>query len=478
MTKGSTLRQLEKRRNASNTSRYQNNKEVTPSSAKATKEENLRTHHLLKYTACSILLVLSGGLVFSLKQNLSSFLRVLKFDGYFSLQHPDILENVSFPCSFGDEFSIDRRSNLSLEEFIHCFDAKSIDQCTGKKSSEVFATSLEVFRHLRIIIIGAPRKILALLGKKCHAYKLKKFGRPVLITDEVIKWKAMKWTKSFLVKNYGDKRVSMKATEGLLQEAKGFAVPLKMFAQHVHEGQPQLWSYLEDELFIETNPELRQHLGQPVHLKEDFFQLLPKEIRPWNAMLLWGTAHSRSTLHIDPYNWTGTNAVLSGKKMWKLYPPGQDHLLYVKSTQRCGFPLDCLKYNSPMDAFNPDYKRFPEFRKARAISFTQEAGEILIIPTGWFHQAYNAEETMAISSQIMNSQNYKMVLEEIYKAGEVHPENLPRNFQSLSARQQVEAVVKIIPKSVILKGKKVTEDMLNQLKWTGKSAFSGNSGLK
>jgi len=35
-------------------------------------------------------------------------------------------------------------------------------------------------------------------------------------------------------------------------------------------------------------------------------------------MLLWGTAHSRSSLHIDPYNWTGTNAVLSGKKMWKV----------------------------------------------------------------------------------------------------------------------------------------------------------------
>ena len=22
---------------------------------------------------------------------------------------------------------------------------------------------------------------------------------------------------------------------------------------------------------------------------------------------------------IDPYNWTGTNAVLSGKKMWKVF---------------------------------------------------------------------------------------------------------------------------------------------------------------
>lgn len=24
-------------------------------------------------------------------------------------------------------------------------------------------------------------------------------------------------------------------------------------------------------------------------------------------------------LVIDPYNWTGTNAVLSGKKMWKVF---------------------------------------------------------------------------------------------------------------------------------------------------------------
>ena len=37
--------------------------------------------------------------------------------------------------------------------------------------------------------------------------------RPVVITDVVRNWKAMNWTKSFLVSNYGDKRVSMKATE-------------------------------------------------------------------------------------------------------------------------------------------------------------------------------------------------------------------------------------------------------------------------
>lgn len=52
--------------------------------------------------------------------------------------------------------------------------------------------------------------------------------------------------------------------QGPLNKAQGFALPLKIFAAHVHEGQPEIWTYLEDELFIEMNPELRDYLGQPV----------------------------------------------------------------------------------------------------------------------------------------------------------------------------------------------------------------------
>ena len=58
--------------------------------------------------------------------------------------------------------------------------------------------------------------------------------------------------------------------QGPLNKAQGFAVPLKMFAKHVHEGQPKLWTYLEDELFIEMNPELREDLRQPVSMYVNF----------------------------------------------------------------------------------------------------------------------------------------------------------------------------------------------------------------
>ena len=60
-----------------------------------------------------------------------------------------------------------------------------------------------------------------------------------------------------------------------------------------------------------------------------------------------------------------------------------------------------------MDAFDPDFEKYPKFAKARAIEFSQHPGELLIIPTGWFHQAYNAMETMAVSSQVMNTANYR-----------------------------------------------------------------------
>ena len=41
---------------------------------------------------------------------------------------------------------------------------------------------------------------------------------------------------------------------------------------------------------------------------------------------------------------------------------------------------------SPIDAMAPDFVHFPLFRDAIAMEFDQQAGEMLFIPPGWFHQ--------------------------------------------------------------------------------------------
>lgn len=52
-------------------------------------------------------------------------------------------------------------------------------------------------------------------------------------------------------------------------------------------------------------------------------------------------------------------------------------------------------------------------------------------------QAYNMEETLAVSGQVMNLHNYLAVLEEIIKVGNLERNIIPKEFEKLSARFQV-----------------------------------------
>ncbi|CAD5115457.1 DgyrCDS4429 [Dimorphilus gyrociliatus] len=289
---------------------------------------------------------------------------------------------------------------------------------------------------------------------------------PVLITDVVPNWKAFNWTADFFMNHYGKERVAMKAVDGTLEKAISLALPFELFIQHTKHGFANSWTYLEDELFIPMRPNLKRDIGSCPYMDEDFFQIFPEDVRPWNAMLLWGTAFSRSSLHIDPYNWTGTNAVIFGRKRWRLYPPGQDHLLNVIPEKFSNFPLDCRKYNSPIDTHDKTDKGNLKASKADVIEFDQLPGEILFIPTGWFHQAFNVEETLAISSQVMNRNNYRVVLEEILKVDTIDRKSLPPEIDSLQPEEQVKLIMDNLPQKVLERGRQVTEDVVKQIKQT------------
>ncbi|KAK3096581.1 hypothetical protein FSP39_001479 [Pinctada imbricata] len=261
---------------------------------------------------------------------------------------------------------------------------------------------------------------------------------PVIVTDIVKDWAAINWTKNYLLRKYGKQKVMYRSIQDAKQEiVSGHFSQLDKFVDTLSLSSPKQWNYMEDELFLLFNPSLKAQIGFNRFAEENFFDLFPYEIRPWEACFFWGAQHSRSLLHIDPYNWTGTSAVISGKKLWKLYPPGQDKYLHVVNNVNCGFPLECIKYNSPVDTFDFDSRTYPGFTRAQYIQTELLPGEMLIIPTGWFHQAYNEEETISISGQIMNRNNYLVILEEIIKAKNVKRRKLPQQFDTLLPPEQV-----------------------------------------
>lgn len=83
-------------------------------------------------------------------------------------------------------------------------------------------------------------------------------------------------------------------------------------------------------------------------------------------------------------------AQVHGRKRLWLYAPSQRDLLY---------PIDGFNTYQPccVDAAQPDLERFPRFAQARPIEVTLEPGDLLVIPTGWYHCVWALDDVISVS---------------------------------------------------------------------------------
>lgn len=77
-------------------------------------------------------------------------------------------------------------------------------------------------------------------------------------------------------------------------------------------------------------------------------------------------------------------------------------------------------------------------------------------------QAYNLEETIAISSQYMNRNNYRSVLEEIIQCTDTD-DRLPITFSSMTAEEQITYVMSLIPDKVKVNARQMSADLRKTL---------------
>ncbi|KAJ1723527.1 JmjC domain-containing protein 4 [Coemansia erecta] len=90
------------------------------------------------------------------------------------------------------------------------------------------------------------------------------------------------------------------------------------------------------------------------------------------------------------YSWS---ANVCGRKQWTLVPPGQNALF----TDGLG--------NWVHDLRAYDATKFPRLNELRTIEIVQEAGETIFVPSGWWHQVVNLEDTISINHNWGNEFN-------------------------------------------------------------------------
>lgn len=152
----------------------------------------------------------------------------------------------------------------------------------------------------------------------------------------------------------------------------------------------------------------------PSYFREDLFGLVSESRRPPYRWFLIGPERSGTCVHIDPLGTSAWNTLIEGQKRWVLFPPHVPKSV-VKGKGLIRDDEDDEAVHYFMNIL-PRIKR--EARSLRSSSkyenfccyeFTQNAGETIFVPNGWWHAVLNLSHTVAVTQNFCSPRNFDKV---------------------------------------------------------------------
>ncbi|KAI6687816.1 hypothetical protein NL676_024644 [Syzygium grande] len=232
-----------------------------------------------------------------------------------------------------------------------------------------------------------------------HEYDGKK---PVLLTGLADTWPAKTaWTIDQLLCKYGDTpfRISQRSSRKILMQLKDYVSYTKV----QHDEDPL---YIFDDNFGEAAPGLLKDYCVPHLFQEDFFDVLDFEQRPPYRWLIIGPERSGASWHVDPALTSAWNTLLCGRKRWALYPPGKVPLGVTVHVNEDDGDVN-VQGPSSLQWWLDFYPLLAD--EDKPIECTQLPGETIFVPSGWWHCVLNLETTVAVTQNFVNSKNFEFV---------------------------------------------------------------------
>lgn len=289
--------------------------------------------------------------------------------------------------------------------------------------------------------------------------------RPVIVENVASNWSATKdWSRKRFANAYRNEMLVLTVTQSGLNKREVMVAPVKELNYYAQNASVESWAMVEDDYFIVLRPKLLKGLGSIKFAHNNLFKHFPENCRPASHTLIWGSVFSRSVLRVAAFNSTSVHVLLRGRRTWKLFPPSQSKYLHLEPDGvLSGLTLQFHAYASPVDAFMPDSERHPQFHLATPMVFEQRAGEMLVVPHGWFAQWFSTTETLGTVTQLLNEKNFDVVLSEIMKVqDQVNWSDLPLELESLAPERQIQAVMDNLVDSVHWRANLTRSAMLMQ----------------
>eukprot|EP00127_Corallochytrium_limacisporum_P007299 Clim_evm40s246 gene=Clim_evmTU40s246 len=233
-------------------------------------------------------------------------------------------------------------------------------------------------------------------------------NQPCIVVGGFDHWPACngKWNPEQLMGTYSESRVKIG------EDDEGYPVRLKLkyYFHYIHNQQDDSPLYVFEGNVGEDDAPLAQMRGdyKPLsYFTEDLFKYVGEERRPPYKWFVMGPARSGSNIHIDPLGTSAWNSLLSGHKLWALFPPNSKRE-HVKPRS--------MKEKEAITWFMTVYPAIMADPKApKPIIALQKPGETMFVPGGWWHVVINLDHSTAVTQNFVSRSNLPVVWRKVLK---------------------------------------------------------------
>ncbi|XP_076834808.1 bifunctional peptidase and (3S)-lysyl hydroxylase JMJD7 [Brachyhypopomus gauderio] len=241
-------------------------------------------------------------------------------------------------------------------------------------------------------------------------------NKPCIIRNAINDWPALsKWNPTYLRNVVGTKVISVAVTpSGYADAVSGdrFVMPEERHMTFsslldIVEGKAKSSGvfYVQKQCsnLTEELPELTGDVQTHISWMSEALGRLPDAVNFW-----LGEERAVTSLHKDPYE--NLYCVISGEKKFILLPPTDRPFIPYERYQQATYKqkqdgsfeiVDEEESEKvpwiPLDPLDPDLRRYPSYRLAQPLHCTVRAGEMLYLPSLWFHHVRQSHGCIAVN---------------------------------------------------------------------------------
>ncbi len=221
-------------------------------------------------------------------------------------------------------------------------------------------------------------------------------GRPVILTGLIDGWPALKrWQPDYLIQQMGTTELTV----------DGETLSAANLFHRLNQNQTATMPYLHNYYLEEHLPQLAADVApMPAFLNHNYlwhktFPKHPLTRKGRIGLFIGGHGSAFPVLHRDNFHTNAFIFQIQGTKRVWLYAPDQAPFLYVNPE---------VPTHSTIEAPHQlDEKRYPKFAETTPYTATLAPGEVLFVPSDWWHATYMETLSISVSVNHVDAGNFE-----------------------------------------------------------------------